>query len=358
MKNIRGIYLSGLLASAAFICTAQTALAQENSSAGADSNSSEAGTGFGVGDIVVTANKRSDTAQSIPAAITALEGGTLEARNLSTPAALSAQVPGLQFSEKNSSLSLSIRGIGLDVQNGAGEPAVALHIDGVYVPRVTSPFIDLADVQRVEVLRGPQGTLYGRNSTAGTINLISASGGQEFEGSATLGAGSFDRREVKGYLAGPIVDDVLWARVYGSYSENDGPFRNLFNGEDLGGNKKRYVHGTVTYQPTSSVKVDLNAYYIDEDFKAVPQILTEIIPGFFETFYPGLTVPLAQGHYDVNSDEGADGERDLLLLSGSISVDIIDQITLKSITGYIPRSLSMRLGRTGSSRVDRLWRPL
>ncbi|WP_158250687.1 TonB-dependent receptor [Novosphingobium sp. HII-3] len=266
------------------------------------------------------------------ASITALSGDALVERGLSSAEGLAAQVPGLQFSEHANSTLFAIRGISLDVLTGAGEPSVAMHIDGVYQPRATAPLIDLTDVERVEVLRGPQGTLYGRNATGGTINFISATPTKDFEAGITVGAGSFDQRLFRGYISGPIIGDTVRARLAASYDENDGAFRDQ-SGERLDGRKRTYVHGSVSVGTGGPLSADLSGYYIREKLTGPIQALVQQGP-FFELVFPNRQVSYTTKPYRVFNDYVPRTARDLKLFTGRLSWELSDSFTLRSITGY------------------------
>ena len=157
-------------------------------------------------EIVVTAQKRSENLQDTPLAITALSGAAIEQYGREDVAALASSSPSLAYSEAGGEAQLYIRGVGTNIFGVGADPSVAINLDGVYLGRPNMGLTQFLDVERVEVLRGPQGILYGRNATGGAINIISRMPTDEFEGYATLGFGSFDRRELKAAVSGPIND--------------------------------------------------------------------------------------------------------------------------------------------------------
>ena len=126
----------------------------------------------GIEDIVVTAERRSESAQNTPLAITAVSGSALQQRQIVNLEALSNQVPNVEFGRKGGDAFVFIRGLGYDSISPGGETRVAIYNDNIYQPRTQSAFQGFYDVDRVEVLRGPQGTLYGRNATAGAIKEV------------------------------------------------------------------------------------------------------------------------------------------------------------------------------------------
>jgi len=170
-------------------------------SAGAASAQSTGDANQGLEEIVVTAQKRSENLQDTPLAITAITGESIEGYGRSDVSALAFSSPSLAYSEAGGEAQLYIRGVGTNIFGVGADPSVAINLDGVYLGRPNMGLTQFLDVERVEVLRGPQGILYGRNSTGGAVNIISRMPTDEFEGYATLGFGSFSKREVKASVA-------------------------------------------------------------------------------------------------------------------------------------------------------------
>ena len=164
-------------------------------------------------EIVVTAQRRETLLQSTPVAVTALSAEGLEARQVTNTLQLQNFVPNLQMQPGNSSpttLTIGLRGVG--EQSGGiatTESPVGVYIDDVFQGRLSGTNVQFSDIERVEVLRGPQGTLFGRNAQAGTMNIISRTPGDEVYGSASLGFGNYDRILARGAFGGPIIDDAL-----------------------------------------------------------------------------------------------------------------------------------------------------
>ncbi|MGF7153516.1 outer membrane receptor protein involved in Fe transport [Novosphingobium gossypii] len=164
------------------------------------------------GDIVVTAQKRQEDLSKVPQAITVVSGDEVEKRKITDFASLVDEVPGLSINYGTGGESyglLSIRGIGgADDYKPNGSPSVALHVDGVYQSSNAYLGMPLFDVERIEVLRGPQGTLYGRNTTAGVINAITRGGSDHFEGYVDARYGSYDSMRAEAAFGGPLGENV------------------------------------------------------------------------------------------------------------------------------------------------------
>lgn len=225
-----------LLAGVASIAVQGTALAANkvsaidgNGAAFADDQAKQVQSDDQVADIVVTAEKREATAQSTPIALAVISGDQLNLRHVEGIEALSAITPNLRFYETVQQAFITVRGVGGERNTTpAGDPSVALHIDGVYQARNNSANDLFYDVQRVEVLRGPQGTLYGRNATGGAINIISKApdlNDMTFEGDVLFG--NYDRKRVRGIVNLPIISDRLGLRISGVYESRKGYIRNL-----------------------------------------------------------------------------------------------------------------------------------
>ncbi|MBU6379634.1 MAG: TonB-dependent receptor, partial [Gammaproteobacteria bacterium] len=172
-------------------------------------------------EIVVTAQKRASNLQDTPIALSAVTGDSLEKLNIDDIGAIAAANPSLVYSEAGGEAQLYIRGIGSNIFSIGVDQSVATHIDGVYTGRANMGLTQFLDIDRVEILRGPQGTLYGRNATGGAINIISRAPTDEFEGYVSGVFGSFDRVDVRGALSGPLSETVS-ARVAVRRLKDDG----------------------------------------------------------------------------------------------------------------------------------------
>ncbi len=200
-------------------------------------------------EVVVTAQRREERLQDVPIAISALGPEDLAKASVTDLAGLRGIVPGLTISYSagiNSSNLVSIRGVpGLTSPIGAGQ-ATAVYLDGVYLPRPNAAFFSLDDVERLEVLRGPQGTLYGRNATAGAINIITRNPGDTLRGGFDVSYGNFDAVNARGSLSGPLTGG-LSAGISASYDRHDGYFTNTVTGRDIGDRESHTVRGSFRY---------------------------------------------------------------------------------------------------------------
>ncbi|MGQ0622886.1 MAG: TonB-dependent receptor [Panacagrimonas sp.] len=159
-----------------------------------------------VEEVVVTAQKREENPQDVPISMQAFSGEALAARGIETTAELGQAVPGLQFTGVSGFTLIFLRGIGTDNFIPSADPSVATYVDGIYLPAGQTTSQALGNVRRVEVLKGPQGTLFGRNATGGAISIVTEEPGDEFKVSGELEGGNFDRRAGRLSVSGPITD--------------------------------------------------------------------------------------------------------------------------------------------------------
>ena len=182
----------------------------------------------GLEEIVVTAERRSDTIQEVPMSISATTGDELEQQSIYDTEALATTIPGLII-QRDVIGKAVIRGIGTENFTVGGDPGVSVYVDGVYMARSSTAIFDFFDVERVEVLRGPQGNLYGRNATGGVINVISRAPTGEFEGRTRLNIGDHGFARVEGAISGGLGNGVR-GRLAGMYVDRDGFTDNIFAG--------------------------------------------------------------------------------------------------------------------------------
>lgn len=185
-------------------------------------------------EIVVTATRREEGLQAIPTSISAVTGADLAEKGITDFAQLTDTMPGIELSRSGSATTagLYVRGVGTYGQSPASQ-SVGVLVDGVYQLRHGAVFTELMDIERVEVLRGPQGTLFGRNTTAGVIRIITADPDtQEFSGKVQAVAGNLDARELRGLVNIPLIEGRLAARISGYTAERDGYTKNVFLNRD------------------------------------------------------------------------------------------------------------------------------
>jgi iron complex outermembrane receptor protein len=218
------------------------------------------------GEIVVTAQKRSENVQDVPVAVTVLSGERLADASRPSLESATQMVPSLNFLKSGTTLNQTIflRGVGTATFSIAGEPSVSTVVDGVVYSRSGEAFSDMVDVAQIEVLRGPQGTLFGKNASAGVINITTQMPKFEFGGSVE--ASYFDRNEyrLKGAVNLPLGQDLA-ARLTGFYGEYDGNIRNVTTNEWVNGYQHWGVRGQFLYEPSDNLRLYLAADYYKND---------------------------------------------------------------------------------------------
>jgi len=221
-----------------------------------------------IGDIVVTAQRRSERLQDAPLAITAIGGASLQRTAVTNISDIQTSIPNVNISLRNGSGVVAIRGIGYDIVTAGADGSVSINSDGVYQSRPAAALSSLYDVERIEVARGPQGTLYGRNSTGGAINIISRRPTDALEGYIDLSYGNYNALSVEGAISGPIVNDKLLARVAVKLEDRDGWGTNLYNGKDVDDVKSRAIRGMLEFRPSETVNFLLIGDYFKRDDSA------------------------------------------------------------------------------------------
>ena len=215
-------------------------------------------------EVIVTAEKRATTVQDTPIAVTAFSGEELDRALINKPLDMQFNVPNMLMSKDNfTTAQISIRGIGNLAVGAAADSGTGMHFNGVYLNNGRIFESEFYDAERVEVLRGPQGTLYGRNTTAGVVNLITRRPGDEFGGFVNVEAGNYAHRKLKGALNIPLTDR-LSQRFAVFYLERDGFVDNLFTGDDIDG-RDMYSLRSATRWQSERTDATLTIQYFEED---------------------------------------------------------------------------------------------
>ncbi|RLA38330.1 MAG: TonB-dependent receptor, partial [Gammaproteobacteria bacterium] len=185
-------------------------------------------------EVLITAQKRTESLQDVPISVSALSSGDLEGLQLRTSSEIAAQVPNMQISTPlgDGFPVVSLRGISMSDFSLNQSSPVAIYVDEVYKGNPALQGVQLYDLERVEVLRGPQGTLYGKNTTGGAVNFITQRAGFEQEAYITAGVGTYSRKELQGAFQTVLIDDALAMRVAGTWVESDGWKENKIPGID------------------------------------------------------------------------------------------------------------------------------
>lgn len=216
--------------------------------------------------IIVTAQRQAQSLQEVPIAVSAFDAEALEAQQIENASDLQLTLPNVSFTKSNfEGSSFTIRGIGDLCVGVSCDSATAIHLNSAPLFRTRLFETEYFDLERIEVLRGPQGTLFGRNATSGVVNVVSAKPDLSgFSGAAEFEYGNFDSIKAKGMLNLPIGESI-GARVAGYYLERDGYTENLFTGNDIDGREMFAIRGSLRFEPGPDTTIDLMAYYFEED---------------------------------------------------------------------------------------------
>ena len=258
MRRTIGMLRVFMLGSASLMCfAAQPAAAADEAAAVAEDS----------GEIVVTARYREEKLQDVPLAITALSANTLEEANVRNLRDVAYLTPGLVITSGGSEFGVNpiIRGQ-TNLNGGGGDPNVPVFFDGVYVQNSTAITVGLIDVERIEVVKGPVSSLYGRNAFAGAINYVSKTPSlTEMSGNVSAFAGNDGQYSVSGSISAPL-SDILAVRLAAGYEHFGGSYQDQVNGRKAGGFEKRDVQATVYFVPTPEFSAKGTYYYGDDTF--------------------------------------------------------------------------------------------
>lgn len=297
----------------------------------------------GVEVVVVTAEKREEGLQNIPIPITAVLGETLEKAGVTEVGDLTQLTPSLQFGTRSTNVFIAMRGIGQAGQDIGSQSGVTVSLDGV--PLLNHFMMNPAflDVERVEVLRGPQGTIAGRNATGGAINVHSKAPTDFFEGSLSLNLGNYDRTGVSGFLNTRISDSAS-ARVSFQRNEAEGWMKNGFNGRRNDDTDLTQVRGQVLFEPNDLLSVrgiiDYTRDRSDPSFNLLLGRAIADVPSAVEL--PGYAFPLNDPE-NLTFYENEPNRRDVEGLRSTVIVDLElgPNSTLTSTTGYIDHDIDL-----------------
>jgi iron complex outermembrane receptor protein len=275
-SNLRRVALAGasLLALPALAQTAPQPAAPANAQQAEPPRQRTVPAGAPSGDIIVSARRRSEVVQKVPLAISVLDARAIDATGSFNVLKLTQIQPSLQFYSTNPrNTTVNIRGLGqpFGLINDGIEPGVGFYIDQVYYARPGSATFDFLDIERVEVLRGPQGTLYGKNTTAGAISITSKAPSFTPEGQIEVSAGNLGFVQGKASVSGPLGDKVA-IRLGASATKRDGTIHNVTTNHDVNSQDNLGIRGSLLYKPTETLSLTLSGDYNRQDPNCCVQI--------------------------------------------------------------------------------------
>lgn len=285
------------------------------------------------GAIVVTAQKREQSLQDVSAAVSAVSGDQLAAAQIDTLEDLQMLVPSISIGNDFNQAKLFIRGVGANTSTTGSSTGVALHVDGVYIARAEAQLTSMFDLERVEVVRGPQGSLYGRNAVGGSINLITAKPSATFEGNFRGTYGNYNAYTLEGAVGGPIADWIRF-RIAGKTEDRDGFGENPFTGTEVDDLERRMVRGQLQFLFSEDVDFLLTGEYFKQDDNSGAL-------KFFAPAFPGIPrlAPLggtgvATRVRDLAGDEPPSVKTDTYAITGTLNIAATDTFSITNITNY------------------------
>lgn len=297
----------------------------------------------GLADIVVTATRSSEALSKVPASVSAISAADLGVGGVKDVASLATAIPNLSVGDQFGVNRIFIRGIGMTSIDLGADGGVAFLQDGAQIARPAAQLSGFYDLERVEVLRGPQGTLYGRGATAGAINLITKRPTETLDGYLRASYGNYNAIALEGAMSGPLSGDRLMVRVAGKYDKRDGFGINEFTGKDIDDRDAYAFRGSILAKPADDLEVLLSGEYFKENDSNYafhyfgPTVAPENFLGSLLGGQSLFTVAAAAGRQpnlrNIYSDQEPLNKRDGYSFTGTITWTPGDW-DVKSITSY------------------------
>ena len=291
-------------------------------------------------EVIVTATKRTLALEDLAGAANVISADALRPGGIETVRDMVVAIPNLSIGDQFGFARVFMRGIGMTSIDIGGEGAVSFLQDGAIVPRPAAQLMGMFDLAQVEVLRGPQGTLYGRGATAGAINMVTQKPGDEFGGYANVTAGNYSLWSFDGAVDVPM-GDAFAMRLATKIENRDGYGENKFSGEDVDDRDAQSYRATFVYDAGGSWDATLSAQYYEEDDQNYafhyfgPSEGTTLDVPLAVPILGGKTVQMVGGDlYDINSDQEAINERDGYMVNLLLNFDLSDDASLKSVTSF------------------------
>ena len=289
----------------------------------------------GLEEVIVTATKRAQNLQDVPVSVNTISALTIQEAGITDITDVAALVPALTVSTNLSPFAsaLRIRGFGTSQNDPSLEASVAFIIDGVYMGSSGLGMSDLTDVERIEVLQGPQGTLYGKNSNAGVISVVTKNPNmEELEGYIEASLGDYSLQRYVGLVTGPITDSLAYS-VSGSWHDTDGWMESA-TGEDLNGVKDWNMRGKILWLPSDALSVRLTVTHVDRNTSCCAADATQTSAITDQLIVQGLPVPKNDA-FDFRNNVDINSNFDLESDGVNVKVDYdLDTAVLTSLTAY------------------------
>ncbi len=278
-------------------------------------------------EIVVTARRREESMQDIPVSVVAVTAGEIEQQGVQSLGDITLQVPNFSFQDRGSILgNFGMRGIVTNVENAGVESGMAVYVDGVLVGRPEIFDLALRDVAQVEVLRGPQGTLFGKNTIAGAVNIITPRPTDELEGNVKLEAGRYDRYLIGGTVNVPF-SDTFKGRFSGTVEQQDGWIDNIFDGRDFNGEDNVSGRAQLLFTPSEQLEFYWTGDFFSDDRNFIAQVNDDP-----RDLKDNPAVNIFDGTVDLDNESTSD--REIWGTSLEVNFETANGHTFTSLTGY------------------------
>lgn len=312
----------------AILLMSTSAFAQAGQSQGVTNSVEDSGD-----EIIVTAQKREQSLQDVSAAVSALGADRIVDARINSISDLQSILPSVNFGSDFNQAKIFIRGVGANTSTTGSSTGVAFHVDGAYVARAEAQLTSLFDVKRIEVLRGPQGTLYGRNAVGGSINVITAGPTDFLEGYGRVSYGNFNALTTEGAISGPITDSIR-ARLAIKTENRDGFGTNPVSGKDIDDLNRRMGRAQIEFDLGPKANLLLSAeYFRQSDASGAIHYLRASFPGV------ARLAPLGVGGYatkprDLATESDPGTETETYAFTGTLNVPLNDSLTVTNVANY------------------------
>ncbi|MEH6551620.1 MAG: TonB-dependent receptor [Pseudomonadales bacterium] len=294
---------------------------------------------FSLEEVVVTARHKSENLQSVPIAVSAYSAEQMRDIKIESLTDFAGRVPGFQINSYSASEpGIFIRGIGSDMESAGSDSAIGLYVDGVYVSRGAAAATELFDLERVEILRGPQGTLYGKNVVGGAISYITNKPSQETDALVNIGVGNYNLMEAKGFINGGLTDTIA-GRVSFASKQRDGIATNLHTGNDVDDKSQFSIRGQLAFNPSDDLEIIWSADQYRQDTSAPWRSLTIADTSISEGDRSDKLWEATDPRSGYNT---LDGKQDVDLKGTALTVNWdAESFTLTSITAFRDNQYTM-----------------
>jgi iron complex outermembrane receptor protein len=307
--------------------------------------------GLALEEITVTAERRAASLQEVALAITAFSGEQLDRSAIQTTVDLQYRTPGLVFTTNAAMGQPYIRGIGTDIINVGTDPSVAVHVDGIYQTRASASLVDLFDIERVEVVKGPQGTLYGRNASGGAINIISKDPSYDLEAAGDFLYGNYDKVRVRGMINVPLLDDKISFRASGFFTERDGFTKDVLRNVKMDDEDVWAVRAKLRFDLSEDVSLTLGADHMIE--RSTRNLAPKVNPNLPSPARDLFGADISQDPRIVQYNHDLYTNLDHTSFSAHLEWDL-GGVVFKSISGYTDAKNRVELD-IDATEVDFTW---